>query len=69
ALAAGFRALSAWACAGWVLHDPLTRSRWWLLPVQDVLAFLMWLAGFFGNTILWRGRRYYLLPDGRFILS
>jgi len=54
--------------AGQVLHDPLTRSRWYLVPVQDVLSFALWLAGFFGNTIYWRSHRYELLRDGRFRL-
>jgi ceramide glucosyltransferase len=66
AITAAFRAAAAWATAGYVLHDPLTRSRWWLLPLQDFFSFGVWLAGYFGNTILWRGRKYYLLPDGRF---
>ncbi len=61
-----FRALAAWSTAGWVLHDPLTRRRWWLIPIQDLISALVWLLGFFGNTINWRGRRYKLLPDGRF---
>ncbi len=60
------RTLAAWAVAGWVLHDPLTARRWWLVPLQDLLSFAFWVAGFFGNTILWRGRRYYLRRDGRF---
>jgi len=60
------RASSAWACAGWVLHDRLTARLWWLLPVQDVLAFLIWIAGFFGNHIVWRGRKYLLHSDGTF---
>jgi ceramide glucosyltransferase len=62
------RALAAWAVAGAVLRDPLTARRWWLVPVQDILSFFMWIAGFFGDTITWRGRRYYLKPDGRFEL-
>jgi ceramide glucosyltransferase len=62
------RILAAVATAGWVLKDPLTARRWWLLPVQDLLSFVFWIAGFFGNTIQWRGRTYYLLPDGRFRL-
>src|SRR5580693_5538568 len=61
-----FRALSAWSTAGWVLHDPLTRRRWWLVPVQDLISVFVWVAGLFGNTIDWRGRRYTLLRDGRF---
>jgi ceramide glucosyltransferase len=63
-----FRAASACATAGWVLHDPLTARAWWLVPVQDLLSFAFWAAGFFGNTIVWRGRQYYLRADGRFDL-
>jgi ceramide glucosyltransferase len=61
-----FRALAAWSTADRVLHDPLTRRRWWLIPIQDVMSMLVWVAGFFGRTIDWRGRRYNLLPGGRF---
>ena len=34
--------------------------------MQDVLSLAMWVGGFFGNTIVWRGQKYYLRPDGRF---
>jgi ceramide glucosyltransferase len=61
-----FRAAKGWATAGYALRDPLVRRLWWLVPLQDVASFLVWISGFFGNTILWRGRRYYVLPDGRF---
>jgi hypothetical protein len=30
------------------------------------MSLLVWICGFFGSTIDWRGRRYKLLPDGRF---
>jgi ceramide glucosyltransferase len=60
---------SAWLAGIYVLRDKLTLRYWWLLPVQDLLSFAVWIGGFFGNTILWRGRKYYLLPDGRFELA
>ena len=63
-----FRAAAAYATAWYVLKDPLTARLWWSVALQDVLSFLVWAAGFFGNTILWRGRKYYLLSDGRFEL-
>jgi ceramide glucosyltransferase len=66
AITALVRAAAGWATAGHVLHDPLTRRLWWLTPLQDMASFLVWMAGFFGNTIVWRGRKYYLLRDGRF---
>jgi ceramide glucosyltransferase len=66
ALAAAFRAASAGATAGFVLRDRLTLRYWWALPVQDLLAFFIWLLGFYGNHITWRGRVYYLHSDGRF---
>jgi ceramide glucosyltransferase len=62
------RAAAAWATAGWVLWDRATLHRCWLLPVQDLLGFGLWLAGFFGSTVAWRGERYALNPDGTFEL-
>lgn len=64
-----FRAAAGFATAEWILRDPLTRRLWWLVPVQDIASFVMWVAGFFGNTILWRGRTYRLLADGTFELQ
>jgi len=63
--AAAFRIIAAWSTSAWILG---ARPRWHLVILQDVLSFGFWLAGFFGNTIVWRGRRYYLYPDGRFEL-
>jgi ceramide glucosyltransferase len=52
---------------GWViLRDPLTLRRFFLIPVQDVVSFLYWLAGFFGNTIAWHGDTFYLTRDGKY---
>jgi ceramide glucosyltransferase len=68
AVAAVFRTATAWATARHVLEDRLTARLWWLIPLQDLAGFLVWIGGFFGNTILWRGRKYYVLPDGRFEL-
>lgn len=63
------RVVAAWAVGVYVLRDRLTLRFWWLLPAQDALSFLIWIGGFFGKTILWRGRRYHLLRDGRFELA
>jgi len=62
------RFVSVWATAGPVLGDPLTRRFWWMLPLQDMLSFAVWIGGFFGKTIIWRGHKYHLLRDGRFEL-
>jgi ceramide glucosyltransferase len=57
------RAAAAWVISRRVLKTGLS---WWLLPIEDLAAFGFWIAGFFGQTIMWRGRRYRLHADGRF---
>ena len=65
-LAAATVARAAAATAGLALRDPLVARYWWLVPLQDIASFAAWLTGFVGNTIIWRGRRYYLRRDGTF---
>jgi len=66
AFAIALRAMAARVVAVDVLRG---RTGWALLAWQDLLSFAFWIAGFFGNTIHWRGRDYALLGDGRFVLK
>jgi ceramide glucosyltransferase len=59
------RFAAAYVISARVLHAKL---NWLLLPVEDLAVFCFWVAGFFGNTIIWRDRRYKLHSDGRFEL-
>jgi ceramide glucosyltransferase len=59
------RSGAAAATAYYVLRDPLSCKQWWLLPLQDVLGFLVWIGGFLGDTIVWRDRKCTVLRDGR----
>jgi len=56
-----FRAAAAWTVSERILHVTVP---WLLLPLQDLLGFGFWIAGFFGNSIHWRGQRYVLNRDG-----
>ena len=62
------RAAAGAATAVAILKDPLSRSLWFLVPLQDLASFVFWVAGFFGKTIVWRGMPYKLLADGKFEL-
>ena len=42
------------------------RPNWLLAPAAELISFVYWIGGFFGNTIAWRGQNYHLHADGRF---
>jgi ceramide glucosyltransferase len=43
-----------------VLADHQVLPSLWLLPLRDLVAMGVWIAGFAGNTIVWRGERFAL---------
>ncbi len=59
------RGAAALATARDVVHDPVMQKQWWLLPIQDVIGFLVWMSGFVGDKIIWRNRKCTVLRDGR----
>jgi len=47
-----------------VLGDREVLPNLWLLPLRDAMAMGLWVAGFAGDTIVWRGERF-ALKDGK----
>jgi ceramide glucosyltransferase len=59
------RTAAAAATSVYVVREPRFLKQLWLLPVQDMLGFLVWIGGFLGDTIVWRDRKCTVLRDGR----
>jgi ceramide glucosyltransferase len=49
-----------------VLGDHQVLPNLWLLPFRDFVAIGVWVAGFAGNIIVWRGERF-LLKNGKLL--
>lgn len=58
------RLAQAMAVGAGVLGDHEVLANLWLLPLRDVVAMGLWMAGFAGDTIVWRGQRF-ALRDGK----
>jgi len=72
AIASGLSPLSLWLLAlsfflrltlamtagAEVLGDHDVLPNLWLLPLRDLVAFALWIAGFASNTIVWRGEQF-----------
>lgn len=53
-----------WIGAG-ILQDRNTLRYFWMIPPRDLFGFAVWIAGLFGDTVVWRGQTLRLRPDGR----
>jgi len=58
------RVVAAFVVGGKVLRDPQVARDWWLVPLRDVVGLAVWVASFFGDTVVWRGERF-RLRDGK----
>lgn len=57
---------------GWLigvhwLGDRILRKYFWLVPVRDLLSFLIWCLSWFGKRVEWRGRVFEVSRDGKMI--
>jgi ceramide glucosyltransferase len=52
--------------AGWFrMRSADVLKLFWLIPVRDLFGAAVWIAGLFGNTVIWRGRKLRLDAEGR----
>jgi ceramide glucosyltransferase len=52
------RLLLAWTVGVWGVRDETVRRKLWLIPLRDAANFVVWLAGLFGDRVVWGGVRY-----------
>ena len=52
-------------CVEWRFGLP--RQNYWLVPVHDVTAFVVYVKSFFGATVHWRGADYRVTADGTLV--
>jgi ceramide glucosyltransferase len=55
--------------AGWFkMRSKDVPRLFFLIPLRDLFGVAVWMAGLFGNTVIWRGRKLRLNRDGRIIM-
>jgi ceramide glucosyltransferase len=59
-------ALACRAAMAWCIGRRFGTSGqpYWLLPLRDLAAFAVYVLGFLGGTVVWRGHRYRIDSDG-----
>ncbi len=43
-----------------VAKDEQVWRDFWLIPLRDLVGLVVWVSGFFGSTVVWRGSRFRL---------
>jgi ceramide glucosyltransferase len=61
------RLVMGWMIGVHWLKDKLLKKYFWLLPVRDVLSFLIWCSSWIGRTVEWRGRIFEVSREGKMV--
>lgn len=61
------RMLAAWYVGVYIMKDRRLRNYFYLVPIRDLISFIIWLISFVGNTVEWRGDRFRLAAGGKLI--
>ncbi|HVO61138.1 MAG TPA: bacteriohopanetetrol glucosamine biosynthesis glycosyltransferase HpnI [Terriglobales bacterium] len=66
AIALVVRLAAAFTVGVTVLKDPQVQRFWWLIPIRDCIALVLWAWAYTGSTVQWRGDRF-VLRKGKLI--
>ena len=61
------RFVMGWVVGIKVLKDSVAKKYLWVIPLRDLLHFLIWSSGFIGNTIEWRRQKFQLIKGGKLV--
>lgn len=59
------RLVMGWLVGAIVLDDVVSKKYLWLIPLWDLLHFVIWCFGLVGGTIKWRGQQLRLTKEGK----
>lgn len=51
------------------LHDGIVRSSFLLIPLRDLLGFVIWWSALFGRHVEWRGKKFRLARGGKMVVT
>lgn len=61
------RLTMGWTIGVHWLEDKILKKYFWLVPVRDLLSFLVWCLSWVGKRVEWRGRFFEVARDGKMI--
>jgi ceramide glucosyltransferase len=62
------RLVMAWVVGVYSLKDASSKKYLWLVPIRDLLSFMIWCLGFIGDRITWRGQKLRLISGGKLVV-
>jgi ceramide glucosyltransferase len=63
------RMAMAWLIGVNWLRDRILLRNLWLVPVRDLLSFVIWMLSWVGRKVEWRRRFFEVARDGRIVLA
>ncbi len=61
------RLIASWRIGTHWMQDRIHRRYFWLVPIRDLLSFLIWLMSLGGQKVEWRGILFKLVTNGKIV--
>jgi ceramide glucosyltransferase len=58
---------TAWQIGVRRLDDKILRNYLWLLPIRDLLGFVIWCSALLGRNVEWRGKQFQIGKEGKIV--